>query len=270
MTNARWLGLGFGILLIIAAFGLVVWQESANPALGVALAQGGTTTPTIEATTVPTTTTTTPGMSATPAAPQTSNIGDNFWKLLAGKLGVNADDLKTKAVETRKEMIDQAVTDGRATQAQGDAIKGRITSDNIIAPISLGANAARPQQGQPFVAPSGPNRRPMIAPEPFGGRMLPGGNLDLLEAVAKAVNLSPSQLVTELLQRKSLADIATAQNVDQATVKQAIIDARKAQIDRAVTFGLLTQAQADAQKAQLTPDNIDLNQSFFGRMGMFR
>lgn len=267
MTNARWLGLGFGILLVIAAFGLVAWQESVNPALGVALAQGGTTTPTIQATTVPTTTTTT---SATPTAPQANNIGDNFWNLLAGKLGVNADDLKTKAVETRKEMIDQAVADGRATQAQGDAIKGRITSDNIIAPISLGGNATRPQQGQPFVVPSAPNRGPLIAPELFGGRLLPGSNLDLLEAVAKSLNLSPSQLVTELLQRKTLADIATAQNVDQATVKQAIIDARKAQIDRAVTFGLLTQAQADAQKAQLTPDNIDLSQSLFGRMNMFR
>src|SRR5581483_5691300 len=123
MTKARLAGLGFGILLIVAAFGIVLWQGMNMPATGVALAQGGTT-PT------PSATTTTTPLPQTQQAP----IGDTFWGILAGKLNVSVDTLKSQAVAARQQMIDQAVTDGRITQAQADAIKSRITSDTIIAP----------------------------------------------------------------------------------------------------------------------------------------
>ena len=57
--------------------------------------------------------------------------------------------------------------------------------------------------------------------------------------------------------------------MDQATVKQAIINAAKAQIQREVQDGILTQAQADSMTANLTPDKIDLTHTF-GRWGWFR
>jgi urease accessory protein UreF len=82
--------------------------------------------------------------------------------------------------------------------------------------------------------------------------------LDELDAVAKALNLTAAQLVEQLSSGKSLAEIAKAQNVDEAKVKQAIIDAANAQLDRAVQAGLMTQAQANGLKARLTPDRIDL------------
>ncbi len=85
-----------------------------------------------------------------------------------------------------------------------------------------------------------------------------------IRTVAKSLNLSPADLVTQLRGGKTLADVARAQNVEQAMVKQAIIDARKAEIEHQVTGGLLTQAQANALEANLTPNNIDLT-----RMGFF-
>lgn len=271
MTRARVFGLGFGIVLILAAFGIVLWQSASMSATNTAFAQGaGTGTPTAGATETPSAGTTT-----TPAATQQQQqaaIGDTFWTLLAGKLNVSPDDLKAKAVEARKEMIDQAVKDGRATQEQGDAIKQKITADNIIAPISLGRGVG-PQNTLPNTNPPrrgpfgwfGNGQGPMpYDPLPGGlfGRGFLGGSLQELQAVATALKLDPKALIEQLSQGKSLADIAKAQNVDEATVKQAIIDARKAEIDQQLSLGLISEVQANALKARLTPDNIDLSRGF--------
>ena len=91
------------------------------------------------------------------------------------------------------------------------------------------------------------------------------GGVQEFEAVAKSVNLTPAQVVEQLRSGKTLADIAKAQNVDEATVKQAIVDARNAEIDQAVQFGFLTQDQGNQLKQQNTVDNVNLNSySWFG------
>lgn len=272
MSKARVFGLGFGVLLILAAFGVVLWQTSNMPLSNTAFAQGATATPTAAATTAP---------GATPAPPQQPQqqqapIGDSFWGLLAAKLGVTVDTLKTQAVEVRKQMIDQAVTDGRVTQEQADAIKGRITSDNIIAPISLGRGTRsgvpgnqlpdKQQDGQhgqergPFGGFGFPGRG-FGGGGAFGGAMLNAG-LDELNAIASALKLEPKALIEQLSQGKTLADIATAQSVDQAAVKQAIITTRTAQIDQLLSLGVISEVQASTLKARLTPENIDLTRGF--------
>jgi hypothetical protein len=92
----------------------------------------------------------------------------------------------------------------------------------------------------------------------MGMSMGSGQSLAMLEATAKALGLQPADLVNQLAGGKKLTDIATAQKVDQAKVKQAIVDARNADIDRQVTDGLITQAQATAAKSRVTVDNLDL------------
>lgn len=275
MTKARVIGLSLGIVLILGAFGIVLWQSANMPTTGVALAQGAATA--------------TPGAGAqaTPAPQQqqkdsqNQQIGDAFWTLLAGKLGVSADDLKAKAVEARKEMIDQAVKDGRVTQEQADAIKARIDANDIIAPISLGGFGSQRKQNTPGGnqrTPNTPGGNQHTQPQqgqgngagPFGNRR-PGGmfgfggmgaNLQELNAVAGALKLEPKALVEQLSQGKTLADVAKAQGVDEATVKQAIIEYRTSQIDQLVALGVLSEVQANALKARLTPDNIDLSRGF--------
>ncbi len=267
MTKARAIGLGFGILLILAAFGIVLWQTSNMPATNTAFAQGAATaTPSASPSS---------GSGATPAPQQQqapSAIGDTFWTLLAGKLGVSADDLKTKAVQARKEMIDQAVKDGRVTQEQADAIKARIDANNVIAPIQLPRRAQQapaPNQNPPQRGPL-PWRGPRNNGPVFGNG-LPGGilgfggingGLEQLDAVAKVLKLEPKALIEQLSQGKSLADIAKAQGVDEAAVKQAIIDFRTGQIDRLLGLGLISEVQANQLKARLTPENIDLSRGF--------
>ncbi len=262
MNRVRLIGLGLGILLILAAFGIVLWQGMNMPLTNVAFAQGGTTTTPTPSGTPPQT---------PPAQSQQQQIGDTFWGILAGSLGVNPDDLKSKAVAARQQMLDQAVKDGRITQAQADAIKQRITSNNIIAPIPLPFGQGNGQGTFPFRGGPGPAIRPGF--NGFGGGFGFGGGDRLAEltAVAKALNLDAKTLVQDLSQGKTLADVAQAQNVDQATVKQAIIDTRTSQIDQLLSLGLISQAQADSEKAQLTPDKIDLTRPLlFGFGGGFR
>lgn len=281
MTRGRVIGLGIGILLIGAAFGMVLWQGVSQNTNNVAFAQGAATaTPSASATVAPAT--------APQAQTQTQTIGDDFWAALAAKLGVSADDLKNKALETRQAMIDTAVKDGRITQEQADAIKKRMTSNNIIAPVTLPRNGQgnsgkrNPNQQMPRRGPGQNNQGQGNNNQgqdnnnqkraPFGngsgmmfGRGMFGGGLETLETVAKTLKLETKALIEQMAQGKSLADIAKAQGVDEAAVKQAIIDARTAQIDQLLSYGLISQVQADQMKARLTPEQIDLSRSLWFR-----
>lgn len=278
MSKARIVGLGIGVLAIVAAFGLVVWQGADMTTGNVAFAQGATATPV-------------PAAGATPPAPEKqqtqtqTQIGDTFWGLLAAKLGVNADELKTQAVEARKEMIDQAVTDGRATQEQADAIKDKIDANSLIAPIQIGRSSTRPGNQPGGGQHNQPNnqQKPGQGSGPFGwsgngmlgrgfggmfGRGMMGANLDTLTVVATALKLEPQALVEQLSQGQSLAEIAKAQGVDEAVVKQAIIDQMTAKIDEQLKLGLISEVQANQLKAKLTPDSIDLSRGFRFRFNM--
>ncbi len=84
-----------------------------------------------------------------------------------------------------------------------------------------------------------------------------------LEAVAKTLGMSTTDLTTAL-RTKTLLTLAQEKNVDVATLRAAIVDAQKAAIDQAVKDGKLTQTQADSLKANLKPENIDLNRYGFG------
>lgn len=244
MSVARWIGLGVGIALLASLLGVVAWQSgSLLGGASVAFAQGATT---------PTPTPTTKGPNAT----------DAFWDALAKKLGLSVDDLKAKIVEARKDVIDQWVKAGKLTQAQADALKQRLDPKQPFAPNWFpGRGAMLPRGGPRF----GPQMGPWMAPQfqpPFApglGRGAARGSLDELEALAKTLKLTPADLTKQLRDGKTLAEIAKAQGVDEATVKQTIIDTAKAQIDRAVKDGTLTQEQGDKLKTNLTPDKIDLS-----------
>lgn len=234
MFKSKWIGLGVGLLMIGGAFGLAISQGS------VAFAQSPTPTP----------------GATTPAQNTAGDYLTAFWNALATRLGIGVDDLKSKVTDAQKDVIEQAVTDGKITRAQADALEQRLAGGDGLLPLGRfpGGNEF-PGRGNEF-------RGGNVRGREFGTRGgLPGGylgGLNVLETVAQSLNLTPTDLYTQL-QTKSLAEIAQAQNVSQATVKQAIIDAARAQLQRAVQDGAMTQAQADAILSRLTLDTIDLN-----------
>ena len=251
MTKSRLLGLGIGVLLIVAALGLAVFQGAPlmNTAAS-ALAQAPATP--------------TPAPTGTPnqksAQGTFTDIANAFWNALASKLGLSTDTLKSDVTDAQKAAIEQAVKDGKLTRAQADRMEQNLNSNAPFAPFGFGRGfRGGPKNGNPPTMPKNANPPVMprgTAPFPFMGGFL--ANDSELEAVATALNMKPADLTAQIKSGKTLADIATAQKVDQATVKQAIITAVKAQLQREVQDGIITQAQADKITANLTPDKIDL------------
>jgi hypothetical protein len=76
-----------------------------------------------------------------------------------------------------------------------------------------------------------------------------GGAWSEFDAIAKALNLTPTQLFEELHSGKTLAEIAEAQGVELSKVQEALqtarIQAMKDAIAKAVEDGKITQEQAD-------------------------
>jgi hypothetical protein len=87
-----------------------------------------------------------------------------------------------------------------------------------------------------------------------------------LNAAAKTLGMTTSEL-TATLKTKTLLTIASEKQVDVTKLRTAIADAGKTAIDQAVKDGKLSQAQADTMKANIKPENIDLNHFDFGGRG---
>ncbi len=83
--------------------------------------------------------------------------------------------------------------------------------------------------------------------------------------VATALGISEADLTTALQARKSLADVAAANNVDAEKVIDALVADARAEIAADVTAGTLTQAQADTQLANVVQRITDrVNHAGFG------
>lgn len=150
---------------------------------------------------------------------------DLYLQTLAQKLGTTVEKLQQAMTDARKDAADQGVKQGLLTQAQADRMLQRAQAAGAATTI---ANAG-------------------------------------LDAAAKALGMSTADLTTTL-KSKTLLTLAQEKNVDVAKLRTAIADAQKAAIDQAVKDGTLrvTQAQADTLKANLKPENIDLNRRGFG------
>ena len=68
-------------------------------------------------------------------------------------------------------------------------------------------------------------------------------------SVAKAIGISASDLTTALQGGKSIADVATANNIDVQQVIDALVADKKAEVAAALEAGTITQAQADTESS---------------------
>jgi lipoate-protein ligase A len=87
-----------------------------------------------------------------------------------------------------------------------------------------------------------------------GGKGGHGGKLGHIKAaseeVAAVLNLTTTELATQLREGKSLAAIAEAQDVDINKVKEVLTAEFKAHLDEEVVEGKHTQAEADEKLAK--------------------
>ncbi len=150
----------------------------------------------------------------------------------AKRLDVAPEKLRGALAAAQDAQLDQAVKDGKLTQAQAD----RIT-------------AARKQSGRVL----GPLGGPGLHGKRFGpgGRGGPGGpglgvRHGLLDDIAAALGTTPAKLFASLRSGTSIAAIAKANGASLADVRTAVKGSVKTRLAKAVKDGDLTQKQADA------------------------
>ena len=168
----------------------------------------------------------------------------------AKQLGIEPGKLSDALENALADRVDAAVAAGQLTKEQGDALKKRIASGEY-----------------PLFLPTAPRQEFRfgfgLAPKP--GHALFEGKLD---AAADYLGLTEAQLLNELRDGKTLAQVAKAHGKTADGLIQAMVDSAKKKLDEAVKAGKLTRSQADAVAADLEARITDLvNSETFGRMG---
>jgi len=158
-------------------------------------------------------------------AQQDNGAGDTFLAKVAAKLGIGEDKLKTAVDEAYNETVDEQVVAGNLTQNQADRLKER-----------------------------GFEVGPMFGAR--GGMRFGFGGFDLMESAASSLGISTDDLMTQLKDGKSLADVAEAQGVSVDTLKADLLAQVKTNLDTLVSDGKITQSQADEMYSR-TESHID-------------
>lgn len=120
-----------------------------------------------------------------------------------------------------RDLLQELVDDGTLTSAQADAV-----AEHLI--------ANRPERGDHGRHHRGPNAA-------FDGEVLAG-----------LLGIDVETLRSELRAGKTVAEIATEQGVDVATVIAALVDEAESHLELSVENGRLTQEEADARLADIT------------------
>ena len=142
--------------------------------------------------------------------------------------------------------------------AAGATLFGPLTA-TAASPTAQPSTPAASTQPGTVTTPAGPGTGA------WNGRGGPGGNhgfnpnetVSDLSVVAKAIGISEADLQTALDGGQTVAAVAKAHNVATQTVIDALVADGQSELAADVTAGRLTQAQADAQKAQVTQRATD-------------
>ena len=167
------------------------------------------------------------GGAATSAQEDDGLLG-SFLAKVAEKLGVSEDELKGAIQDAKTETIDEAVADGRLTEEQAERLKERVGEGGFLFPPGL----------------------------PPDGLHMRGGPGFMVDAAAEVLGMTQADLMEQLKDGNSLAEVAQAQGKDLETFKTALLDQVQVQLGEVVAEGDLTQEQAD-EAFQRTEENID-------------
>lgn len=172
-----------------------------------------------------------PKASAAPADKQA--VCDDFMNHLASNLGKKSPDVQSAAQKAIGQTIDDQVKAGKLTQQQADQLKSKLANQ----PLCSGALAG---VGRP---PAGDHGPAAAIGEHY------------VADAAKALGMTPTDLMAEIKSGKTLKDIAAAKGMDEAAFRTAFIAAVKSDLDQQVTAGKLTsqQEQTILQRLQTAP-----------------
>ncbi len=158
-------------------------------------------------------------------------IAGKSIKQVAEEKNVDLDKVTAAMTAALKTHLDEEVAAGEHTQAEADAklaeFKTRVTE--MVNRTGLPRHGGR---------------------DGHGGRGGHGPAKFATANLAQVLNLTEAEMKSQLKSGKSLAQIAEAQNVDIADVKEVLTSDFKAHLDKEVAAGEHTQAEADAKLAE--------------------
>lgn len=154
----------------------------------------------------------------------------------AEAIGISAEDLR-EAVKGGQSIAEVAEANGVEVQTVIDAMVAEVTDriESLLAELPERIAEAVNRQGPPDR--EGPGQ---------GGRRGPG-----LEAAADAIGISVKDLRTAVKGGDTIAEVATANNVEVSTVIDALVAEATAHLEQAVADGNLSEDQAAERAAQL-------------------
>jgi hypothetical protein len=143
----------------------------------------------------------------------------------ARRLGVQPSELSAALKAALKARVDAAVEAGRLTEAQGNELKQRIDA-NEVPLFGLGPGGPR-----------GHHHRHV--------------HFHSLDTAASYLGLSEDALRSQLMEGRTLAQIARARDKSVDGLVDAMVNAARQELDRAVRDGRVTEAQRDRIAANL-------------------
>ncbi|MCX6022995.1 MAG: hypothetical protein NTZ05_14950 [Chloroflexi bacterium] len=167
---------------------------------------------------------------------------DTFVTQLASLLHVDKTVLTGDIKQAASATVDAAVTAGDMTQAQADKMKARIQTDGFPGLFGgmLGGHGAGDHKGGPR------------------GGMMGGIHSEAVQtALAAKLGLTTDQLKAEMKAGKTLHAIGVEKGVSDADLKAVIVGVVRPELDKAVTAGKMTQAQADAVIQKIQAMDLD-------------
>jgi hypothetical protein len=174
---------------------------------------------------------------AAPSTETDTKYCEVFRSKLADALNVSESALDSAAQAAADGTIDQAVKNGDLTQDAADTLKQHVANRADKPCFGFGPRVNAFHRG--FV------------------RGFATG--DLLGSAADALDMPTAELVAQLHAGKSLKDVAESKGVAYDVVSRAIVDAAKADLDKAAAAGKVTQQREDKllQRLQTALDNGD-------------
>jgi lambda repressor-like predicted transcriptional regulator len=157
---------------------------------------------------------------------------------LAEEHGVDVDTIIDRVVETHAERLQTLVDNGRITQEQADSrletIRERVT-EKVNEVWSEETMPPRPRH------PRGPGGSPRDG-SPRGG---PADSP--VSILADELDMTPAEILSELQEGKSIAQLAAERGVDVDTIIDRVVEAHAERLQTLVDDGRITQEQADSR-----------------------
>ncbi len=152
---------------------------------------------------------------------------------VADKLGIGEDELRSAMTEAEQDAVDERVAEGKLTEEQGERIKERIQEQGLLGPAIRDAIGDRIRE-----------------------RVRQQDQRLTTEAAATVLGMEPAELLDQLKDGKTLAEVAEAQGMAVDDFKTALLAQAQQELDARVAEEKLTEQQAETIYGGIE-ENID-------------